>query len=209
MPVRIEFSGPTLTDVLGQMEQFQAGVGVVDLSATVAPVSIVAPVAPVVPVVEQEEVPATTDANGFDKAGFPWDERIHAATKTQNKDGTWRYKRYTDEATIKSVEAELSARINGTPVVQQAPVVPVVEQAPVLPTAAAATPSPVVPTPTVAVGNVTPATIVAFINEKKLDVPTQVMPVLNAHGLDALPKMFMPDAAPLLASIFASLGGGQ
>jgi hypothetical protein len=43
----------------------------------------------------------------LDKVGFPWDERIHASTKTFNADGTWRKKRGVDATTISTVEAEL------------------------------------------------------------------------------------------------------
>ena len=45
----------------------------------------------------------------LDARGFPWDERIHAGTKTKNKDGTWKYKRgVTDEEKL-TVEGELEA----------------------------------------------------------------------------------------------------
>lgn len=47
----------------------------------------------------------------LDSAGIPWDERIHASTKTQNKDGTWTRRRNTEDAVFDAVMAELK----GTP----------------------------------------------------------------------------------------------
>ncbi len=49
-----------------------------------------------------------TDASTLDKAGLPWDSRIHAKTKTTNKDGTWKYAVGVDrEVLVPQVEAEL------------------------------------------------------------------------------------------------------
>nr|UVX62861.1 MAG: hypothetical protein [Bacteriophage sp.] len=51
-----------------------------------------------------------TDATTLDKAGLPWDSRIHAKTKTTNKDGTWKYAVGVDrEVLVPQVEAELRA----------------------------------------------------------------------------------------------------
>lgn len=43
----------------------------------------------------------------FDKRGMPWDERIHASSKSINADGTWRNKRGIDKETLEAVEKEL------------------------------------------------------------------------------------------------------
>lgn len=48
--------------------------------------------------------PATLDADGI-----PWDARIHASTKTQNKDGTWKKLRGVSEVLYGQVHAELQA----------------------------------------------------------------------------------------------------
>lgn len=53
------------------------------------------------------ETPSTQER---DVAGIPWDERIHASTKTTNKDGTWTRRRNTPDATFDAVMAELKAR---------------------------------------------------------------------------------------------------
>lgn len=46
--------------------------------------------------------PVELDANGI-----PWDERIHASTRSTLKNGTWKLKRGVDEALVKQVESEL------------------------------------------------------------------------------------------------------
>lgn len=45
--------------------------------------------------------------NDVDSSGLPWDERIHASTKTKKKDGTWTSRRGVDDTTILNVENEL------------------------------------------------------------------------------------------------------
>lgn len=58
-------------------------------------------VAPAVPAVPGSPVPT-------DHSGLPWDARIHASSKTQNKsDGLWRQKRETDPLLVSRVETEL------------------------------------------------------------------------------------------------------
>lgn len=67
----------------------------------------------VTPVTEVEtpvNIGHETDATTLDKNGLPWDSRIHAGAKTQNKDGTWKYKPGVDkEVLVPQVEAELRA----------------------------------------------------------------------------------------------------
>lgn len=56
------------------------------------------------------------DATTLDARGFPWDSRIHAKTKTQNKDKTWKYAVGVDkEVLVPSVEAELREQGYGQP----------------------------------------------------------------------------------------------
>lgn len=43
----------------------------------------------------------------LDADGIPWDERIHASTKTQTKGGTWTKKRNVDEVEYGRIHAEL------------------------------------------------------------------------------------------------------
>lgn len=48
----------------------------------------------------------------LDSNGLPWDVRIHAGTRTQNKDNTWKKKKGVEDATVAVVEAELRAALN-------------------------------------------------------------------------------------------------
>jgi len=50
-------------------------------------------------------------ANGVevDKAGLPWDGRIHAESKAKNKDGTWRSRRNLADGVYDTVLAELKS----------------------------------------------------------------------------------------------------
>ena len=45
----------------------------------------------------------------FDSTGLPWDERIHASTKTKTAAGIWTKRRGVDDATVARVTAELRA----------------------------------------------------------------------------------------------------
>lgn len=54
----------------------------------------------------------------LDKDGLPWDQRIHSASKSVNKDGTWRTKKNLDPATAAVVTAELK-QVMAIPAVQQ------------------------------------------------------------------------------------------
>lgn len=77
----------------------------------------------------------------LDKSGIPWDERIHASSKSLTADGLWRKKRGVEESLIAVVEAELRA-LMGLP----APAPVMVAPAPPNPTVAAAVPIPAAPT---------------------------------------------------------------
>jgi len=51
-----------------------------------------------------------TPATEVDKAGLPWDRRIHSdATERLTKEGFWKRRRNIDDATVAPVEAELRA----------------------------------------------------------------------------------------------------
>lgn len=112
----------------------------------------------------------SADAPAFDKAGIPWDKRIHSSSKATNEDGTWRKRRNLSDVTYAAVMAELTQTTAGTapstpptppaspgpagdvggsaPTIPAAPAVPAPPpaNAPAIPTAPAA-PAPAVPTP--------------------------------------------------------------
>lgn len=89
-------------------------------------------------------MPPTTGAGTFaaagielDTAGFPWDHRIHASTKTKIGNGTWKLKPRTEPALIEQVRAEY----------KQAAAIPSSMTPPPLPQAAAVEPAPSQPAP--------------------------------------------------------------
>lgn len=70
----------------------------------------------------------------LDKAGLPWDERIHAGTKRQNADGTWTAKRgLNDPAFVARVTAELRDRVGAVAAAPPVPFVPPVVPSPPAP----------------------------------------------------------------------------
>lgn len=67
-------------------------------------VSTATPVAPTTVVSEPAEEPFIGDV---DAEGMPWDERIHASTKSVVANGTWKLKRGVDQSLVAQVKAEL------------------------------------------------------------------------------------------------------
>lgn len=60
---------------------------------------------------EVPAAPTTSAPSGeLDVNGLPWDERIHASSKTRNADGSWRQRRNLSPVTLETVTAELRAR---------------------------------------------------------------------------------------------------
>lgn len=96
-----------------------------------------------------------------DSSGLPWDARIHASTKTVNKDGTWKKRKGVQQVDVDAVEAELRAANAPTAPVPTAPFPPVdgriivpTQPAPAfnppMPPAPVATPAPVPTAPVAA-----------------------------------------------------------
>lgn len=56
-----------------------------------------------------EEERQSVPSGEVDVNGMPWDKRIHASSKSINKDGSWRYQRGVDKETIVKIEAQLRA----------------------------------------------------------------------------------------------------
>lgn len=78
----------------------------------------------------------------LDSKGLPWDERIHASTKSKLASGEWKNKRGVPPERITAVEAELRASLGAAP----APLAPVAAAAPLPPVAPiATTPAPAAP----------------------------------------------------------------
>ena len=72
-----------------------------------APPSAIVPTAPTSASAVSPVAPTTANPVTTDKAGYPWDGRIHSESKALNVDGTWRKRRNLDPAVLTTVEAEL------------------------------------------------------------------------------------------------------
>lgn len=62
-----------------------------------------------------EYVEQAAPAGGVDSEGYPWDERIHASSRSTVADGTWRRKRGVDDALVASVRAEWDEKLRPAP----------------------------------------------------------------------------------------------
>lgn len=107
--------------------------------------NVPAPPAPISENAGQVVAPPTANPAGgveLDKAGLPWDGRIHASTKTKTKPGLWTAKRGVDPALVITVEAELRQVMGAAPAVAPAapPAPPAAPAAPVAPPQAPAAP---------------------------------------------------------------------
>lgn len=74
---------------------------------------------------DDEDGPQTAATGELDADGLPWDERIHASTKTRTVRDLWTKRRGVDAETIKAVEASLRAGMGQgapTPLVPNEPV---------------------------------------------------------------------------------------
>lgn len=103
--------------------------------------SVVTPPPPATEV-EPEDAPFV---GTVDSEGMPWDERIHASTKSVIANGTWKLKRGVDQALVAQVKAELMGNdTSATPNSESTPpppAEPITEATPPPPTPAPATPS--------------------------------------------------------------------
>jgi hypothetical protein len=133
--------------------------------------------------------PATNAAVEVDAEHIPWDERIHASTKTKNADGTWRLKRNIPVETVEAIKAELRALMQvpapaTAPVAQVPPVAAPVAQVP--PVAAPVAQVPPVAAPVAQVPAATPAT-----------VPVAEIPVAPVATIPPVAAPVVP-AAPII-----------
>lgn len=121
-----------------------------------------------------------TGANGItiqlDKAGLPWDVRIHSSSKNTNKDGTWKAKKNVTPLETNTVTAELrNALANRTylpgGMSAAAPAIPDTNM-PLIPPAVHVQTPPAVPTPPAAAGAMTFPTLMQkvapLLAQKKL-----------------------------------------
>lgn len=188
-----------------------------DAVAPVAPQapSPTAPVAPTAPAPTAPAAPNPSSGVVTDKAGIPWDKRIHSSPASINKgDGLWRAKRGRDEIEAKRIETELLALMQvPAPVVADAP-------KPDLDPSATAAPAPVAPqaptapvAPTVsAPASTGPKNLGELMIWAQAEVAAGRIASLDAVraaavevGVAALPLLgTRPDLVPV---VYATLGG--
>lgn len=202
-----------LESVEARLAQLDPSVLTGDAATSVAATTTEAAVEAVKP-----EVPATTAAAQvesqedhaadveLDSKGVPWDERIHASTKTQNADGSWKKRRGVNDLTVKEVEAELLAANTDTNTGEVTPTPTPTPPAPVVPV----TPTPTPPAPTTPVTPVVPTTPVADSPRAKVNkeiseltqgfhVPHEniVEYVLKPRGVDTIDALAPDQLEPL------------
>lgn len=109
MHLLVTASLDVLTDVIACLSENGFGdlIGVDDASSTQ---HVGAPV--ITPAAASASAAANID---LDATGLPWDERIHASTKTKKADGSWTRRRGVQDSEFIAVEAELRAKFPTTP----------------------------------------------------------------------------------------------
>lgn len=149
-----------------------------------------------------QQVQAGPNMGDLDSKGMPYDLRIHAATRSTVRDGSWKYKRGVDETLIAQVEAQNKAMMAGSiptstqPVIPAAPVSPFPVEQPVM------QPVPVAPIQPAVVQPITPvATQVAQTVEtvqpqyNNVQIPQGNS---NAYTLDTFKTHLIPTVLPNL-----------
>jgi len=133
-------------------------------------------------------IPSVATPPQVDSAGMPWDERIHASTKTFVQNGTWKMKRGVDATVVASVTAELMGNEPTLPTpsnetIVTPPVAPITD-APVPPPVAAPDPF---------------RSLIADITKAGL-APDYVQQVIRENGAESLPmlKAKYPHLFPLI-----------
>jgi hypothetical protein len=177
---------------------------------------------------------ASTLANGVevDATGLPWDQRIHAGTKTKKADGTWTARRGVEPATVAVVTAELRQLMSlptptpgNVPPTAGASVTPPAPPAPVMPTPPAP-PAPTtapaahvtIPTAPAGVPPLPPTTGIDFAALAKMIgelIPAgrltqdQLAAITQKYGVPQFGLLFnRPDLVPAVhADIVAAIGG--
>jgi hypothetical protein len=148
--------------------------------------------------------PHVPNGLGVDSRGIPWDARVHASSKTINRDGTWRTRRNMDSETLHKVEASLVQRVIHDSVlpptsIPHVPPIPPIQNTQVqfIP------PQPVVPAP--------PSTPMQFIPQQPAYVPPQqvaLAPIQVPNTFDPITPMHdsaRPRQAHDIASFKATL----
>lgn len=146
--------------------------------------------------------PTTADQT-LDSAGIPWDERIHASTRTTKADGTWTRRRNTDDIYYASVMAELTeaartaepaaSPVPPTPAHVDGPAVPAIPAPPSVPAQPLAAPA--------AIAAPLPVPPVAAMPTEQAAPEAPAVPAAAPSGSDQMTSVqFMPIMAKSMAS---------
>lgn len=214
---------PDLAAVFGQQQAAPSQQAALPLAPPAPPAVPVAPAVPPVPPVVPILPQASATAPELDVTGLPWDARIHAETKSKNKDGSWRSKRNMDKAFLATIEAQLRqamgapaapavATVASNPAVTAAPVV-----VPIVPPAMPAVPQPstppAMPGPSVAAAaNTAGETFAEFMARlapnfaaDPLNMTAKMSAALQQHGLSAIGQLSArPDLIPAVSAALAA-----
>lgn len=139
-----------------------------------------------------------------DKDGIPWDERIHASTKTTNKDGTWTRRRNTPDDVFDKVMAELKAA-NTTRTMEAAAGLVPTPSAPAVAPSVPLPPTPAVPAPPTAspAPSPAPAAPAASSTAPAVDFPSVMVKITKAQSTG---KITAEEINNLLLSVGATGG---
>lgn len=145
----------------------------------------------------RDDAPTMPPAH-LDTNGLPWDARIHAATRTANKDGSWKKKKGADEALVAQVVDELRAVVAADKAAHHVPLNAVVPPPP--PPGVQLAPPP--PPPAAHGQVVTFADVAKFVGERNFSAEI-VQQVCQKHGIPGL--ALLTGAPNLCAPILADL----
>lgn len=217
---------PPVAPLPAAADLFSTAPAVPPAGAAVTPIVPSPPVPPVPTSAAAPSTPATPPALAggveVDATGLPWDGRIHAESRTKNKDNTWRQRRNLDPAVLAAVTAELRGVMaipaGGAPAAVVPP--PPVPNVPAVPPTSAPvtvpTPTPPVPPAPTAAAPIAPATggevsfssviskITSNVTARKL-TEAQVHEVLASVGLGPGQIGMLASRPDLLPAVDAGL----
>lgn len=211
--ISITFAGDTIDELYSTVATFMSGrslaVAVTDSGNLKAQVTSAAPA-------EQAEPGEVTSTDEFDRAGIPWDARIHASTRGVNQDGTWKRRRNTDDVYYASIMAELAQRVAGQqpsapPAAPAAPASPapvgivdngpvVIPPVPAAPATVPATPAPPMAAPVAAAPAIPPAPAAAVPAVPEAPAAPVAAPVTEAPAPVPVGGMQFKDFMPRVSA---------
>jgi len=170
-------------------------------AVTVPVIPTLAVTVPAPPVAVIPTPPPAPTATGIqlDSEGLPWDQRIHAGSKTfRQSDNTWKLLKGVDKGLVEQVKAELRSAMGAVVAAPVPPVavIPTPPPAPVVPAVTAPTPPPA----PVATAAMTFPEMLEIVKQHMADgtiAMTEVSEICKKHGFAAFPLIgSRPDMIP-------------